>query len=203
MAKIGLSKPRAATYSASGSTVTYSNPVVLGKFTAFNMDIGSNNDNDLYADNAVAETDPTFQDGTATLTTDDLAADIMASVLGLTTEAIDAEGVTTDNASWMVFDDSQNIPYLGIGGVIKRKQNGTILWQGFVLPKVQFQNPAFALETQGETISWQTQEIVANIQRSDAADHRWFMLSSEFTTEAEADAAVLAFLSPAPEDDDT
>lgn len=199
MAKIGLSKPRAATYSASGDTVTYSNPIVLGKYTAFNMDVGSNNDNDLYADNAIAETDPTFQDGTATLTTDDLAADIMAAVLGLTTEEIEAEGVTTDGASWMVWGDSQSVPYLGIGGVIKRKQNGTILWQGFVLPKVQFQNPAFALETQGETISWQTQEITANIMRSDAPDHRWFMLSSEFTTEAEADAAVLAFLSPAGE----
>ena len=197
MAKIGLSKPRAATYTASGDTVTYSNPIVLGKYTAFNMDVGSNNDNDLYADNAIAETDPTFQDGTATLTTDDLAADIMAAVLGLTTEEIEAEGVTTEGASWMVWGDSQSVPYLGIGGVIKRKQNGSILWQGFVLPKVQFQNPAFALETQGETISWQTQEITANIMRSDAADHRWFMLSSEFTTEAEADAAVLAFLSPA------
>lgn len=199
MAKIGLSKPRAATYNASGSTVTYSNPVVLGKFTAFNMDVGGGNDNNLYADNTIAETDPTFQDGTATLTTDDLVADIMASVLGLTTEEIDAEGVTTENAAWMVFNDSQNVPYLGIGGVIKRKQNGVILWQGFVLPKVQFQNPALALETQGETISWQTQEITANIMRSDAADHRWFMLSTEFTTEAEADAAVLAFLSPAEE----
>lgn len=197
MAKIGLSKPRAATYTASGDTVTYSNPIVLGKYTAFNMDVGSNNDNDLYADNAIAETDPTFQDGTATLTTDDLAADIMAAVLGLTTEEIEAEGVTTEGASWMVWGDSQSVPYLGIGGVIKRKQNGSILWQGFVLPKVQFQNPAFALETQGETISWQTQEITANIMRSDAPDHRWFMLSSEFTTEAEADAAVLAFLSPA------
>lgn len=201
MAKIGLSKPRAATYNASGDTVTYTNPVVLGKYTAFNMDVGSNNDNDLYADNAIAETDPTFQDGTATLTTDDLVADIMASVLGLASEAIDAEGVTTEDASWMVWNDSQNVPFLGIGGVIKRKQNGTILWQGFVLPKVQFQNPAFALETQGETISWQTQEITANIMRSDSADHRWFMLSSEFTTEAEADAAVLAFLSPAPEEE--
>ena len=198
MAKIGLSKPRAATYSVSDGAVSYSDPIVLGKYTAFSMDVGSTNNNDLYADNAIAETDPTFQNGTCTLTTDDLSAAIMASVLGLTSEPVDPDD-DENESTWMVWDNAQSVPYLGIGGVIKRKQGGSIIWQGFVLPKVQFQNPALSLETQGETISWQTQEIVANIMRSDAADERWFMMTSEFETEAEADAAVLAFLSPVEE----
>lgn len=193
MAKIGLSKPRAAVYNASGSDVTYGDGFLLGKYTAFNLSVESNSDNDLYADNAVAESDPSFSGGTATLTTDDLSADIMATVLGLSSETI-STSVTTASASWMLWDDTQMIPYLGIGGVIKRIQSGVTKWQGFVLPKVKLVNPALALETQGQTISWQTQELTADIERSDEPNHRWFMMTTELPTEGEADAAVAAFL---------
>lgn len=193
MAKIGLSKPRAAVYNASGSEVAYSNPLVIGKYTAFGLTVESSDDNNLYADNAIAETDPSFDGGTATLTTDDLVPEIMATILGLTSEGITT---ITENSTWKVWDDSQNIPFLGIGGVIKRKLNGVINYQGFVLPKVQFVNPALNLATQGQTISWQTQELTANILRSDSTDHRWFMMSTFFATEDEADAVVLAYLSP-------
>ena len=192
MAKIGLSKPRGAIYNASGSTVTYATSQLIGKYTGFTLSIESSDDNNLYADNAVAETDPMFNGGTATLTTDDLAPAVMASMFGLASEAIDT---TTADSLWYVWNDTQTIPYMGIGGVIKRKLGGVISYQAFVLPKVQFVNPALALSTQGQTITWQTQDITANIFRSDSSDHRWFMMSSMFDTEDEADAVVAAFLS--------
>lgn len=193
MAKIGLSKPRAATYNADGTTVTYSNPTVIGKYTAFGLTVESSDDNNLYADNAIAETDPNFSGGTATLTTDDLSAAVMATILGLAYESI---STTTSDSLWYLWNDSQVVPYLGIGGIIKRKLNGVISYQAFVLPKVQFVNPALSLTTQGQTITWQTQELTANIMRSDASDHRWFMMSTFFSTEEEADAVLNAYLSP-------
>lgn len=192
MAKIGLSKPRAAIYNASGSTVTYSSGLLIGKYTAFALSVESSDDNNLYADNAIAETDPMFSGGTATLTTDDLAPGPMATILGLASEAITT---TTENSLWYLWNDNQSVPFLGIGGIIKRKLGGIISYQGFVLPKVQFVNPALALQTQGQTITWQTQDLTANIFRSDAADSRWFMMSTLFDTEDEADAVVAAFLS--------
>lgn len=196
MAKIGLSRPRAAIYNASGSTVTYSSGLLIGKYTAFALSVESSDDNNLYADNAIAETDPMFSGGTATLTTDDLAPVPMATILGLASEPIDT---TTENSSWYLWNDSQNVPFLGVGGVIKRKLGGIISYQGFILPKVQFVNPALSLQTQGQTITWQTQDLTANIFRSDAADARWFMMSSLFDTEEEADAVVAAFLSATEE----
>ena len=193
MAKIGLSKPRGAIYNANGSTVTYDTSQLLGKYTAFTLSVESSDDNNLYADNAVAETDPMFNGGTATLTTDDLAPTIMSNIFGLSSEEIDT---STENSVWYLWNDSQSIPYMGIGGVIKRKLNGTISYQAFILPKVQFVNPALALQTQGQTITWQTQDITANIFRSDATDHRWFMMSSLFTTEDEADEVIDTFFNP-------
>ena len=115
MAKIGLSKPRAAVYNADGTTVTYSNPTVIGKYTAFGLTVESSDDNNLYADNAIAETDPNFAGGTATLTTDDLSPTVMATILGLAYESI---STTTSDSLWYLWNDSQVIPYLGIGGII-------------------------------------------------------------------------------------
>lgn len=196
MAKIGLSKPRAALYDVDDGDVVYSGGMMLGKFVSASVTIDSNADNNLYADNTVAETDPAFNGGTITLNTDDLNSAIMASIFGLTSETI-STSVTTSSASWMIWDDAQNIPFLGIGGVIKRVQNGLTRWQGFVFPKVKFDNPAMALETQGQTITWQTQELTAQIMRSDAAGHPWRMLTTELDTEEEADAAVELFLTTA------
>lgn len=195
MAGIGLSKPYYAVYSNTGATVTYSEGGLMGKFTEFSLELEGGDANILYADNGPAESDMQFAGGTVSYTTDDLLPDIMESIFGLTKESITSEGITSETPSWLLFGDGQEIPYLGVGGIIKKKVGGATKWQAFILPKVQFANPGIEAVTQGESIEWSTPSISASVMRSDAADHRWFMLSSLLDSEADAETAIKEFLS--------
>ena len=195
MATIGLSKPYYALYSATGNQVTYSSGGLMGKYTELSIELDSGDANILYADNAAAESDQQFTGGKATVTTDDLRPDVTVAVLGAKEETITNEDITTTSPQWLVFDDDQEIPYVGIGGVIKKKVDGAIKWVGFVLNKIQFTTPGVAAVTQGETIEWQTQALTATIMRSDAAKHPWFRMSTPMDSEADAEAAIKQYLS--------
>lgn len=195
MATIGLSKPYYAIYSATGSTVTYSQGGLMGKYTELDISLDSGDANILYADNAAAESDQQFTGGTATITTDDLRPETTVAVLGATEETITDEGITTAEPKWLVFDDDQAAPYVGVGGVIKKKVDGAVKWVAFVLNKVQFTTPGISAVTQGETIEWQTQALTATIMRSDAAKHPWFRMSTPMDSEADAEAAIKKYLS--------
>lgn len=190
MATIGLSKPYFAIYNENNGTPTYSSGGTIGKYTEFSLELDDAEANILYADNGPAESDNQFSGGTATVTTDDLRPEPMMAVLGLKAEQIDGDG----DAQWIVFDDDQAIPYVGIGGVVKKKVNNITRWQAFILTKVQFANPGLSAVTQGETIEWQTPSLSSTVMRDDGPKHRWFMLSSFFATEAEAEAAIKAYL---------
>lgn len=197
MATIGLSKPIYAKYSNAGTTVTYSDGGVLGKYTEMSIELEDGDDNILYGDNAPAESDQTFTGGSFNLTTDDLRPAVAKVILGLAQEAMNVEGVTTEGAAWLVHNDSQEAPYLGVGGIIKKKVDGVIRYVAFILLKVQFTTPGLSATTQGETVEWQTPELSAKILRSDAEDHRWFMQSTFLNSEGEAEAAIQAILKPA------
>lgn len=192
MAGIGLSKPYFAKYNATGGTVSYTGGGLMGRYTELNISLNEASSNTLYADNAPAESDNQFSGGSAAISTDELSAENMTDVFGAKKEAID--GVVTEDASWYVWDDDQQIPYLGIGGVIKKKINGAIKWVAFLLPKVQFKNPGIVATTQGETISWQTQSLTADILRADDAKHRWYQISSPMDSEADAETAIKKYL---------
>lgn len=190
MATIGLSKPYFAVYSAAGSTVSYANGAVMGKATEANIEIDTTEDNNLYADNAIAETDRTFAGGTLTLSTDDLSQEVSKAILGLAEQAITGiEGVTDTSVKELLYDDQQQTPYLGVGFIIKKKVGGVYKWRGVILPKVMFSAPADAATTQGETIEWQTPELSATIMRDDSTNHMW-KREATFTTEAQAEAYI-------------
>lgn len=190
MATIGLSKPYFAVYSAAGSTVSYANGAVMGKATEANIEIDTTEDNNLYADNAIAETDRTFAGGTLTLSTDDLSQEVSKAILGLVEQAITGiEGVTDTSVKELLYDDQQQTPYLGVGFIIKKKVGGVYKWRGVILTKVMFSAPADAATTQGETIEWQTPELSATIMRDDSTNHMW-KREATFTTEAQAEAYI-------------
>lgn len=195
MPKIGLSKPYAATYSNSGSTVSYTSVATIGRFVSLDISLEDNSDNDFYSDNAISESDNQFPGGTAELTTDDLTPEAMVKVLGMVSENITGvTGVTTEGASWIVNNDNQVTPFLGIGGIAKKKHNGVIGYVAIVLDKVRFRNFGDSISTQGESIEWQTPTLTADIYRSDKATHDWRRYSTVFPTEAEAEAALVAYL---------
>lgn len=194
MAVIGLSKPYYGIYSATGNAVSYANGAVMGKATEANIEIDTTEDNNLYADNAIAETDRSFAGGTLTLSTDDLSQEVAKAILGLTETAITGiEGVTDTSVKELVYDDTQTTPYLGVGFIVKKKVGGAYKWRAVVLSKVMFSVPADAATTQGESIEWQVPELSATIMRDDSATHMW-KREATFTTEAQAEAYIKARL---------
>ena len=190
MATIGLSKPYYATYANASGTVSYSSGGVMGKATEANIEIETSDDNNLYGDNAIAETDRQFTGGTLTLSTTDLSQEVSKAILGLTEQALDdITGVTDESVMELIYDDTQNTPYLGVGFIVKKKVDGAIKWRGIVLTKVMFSIPADAATTQGESIEWQVPELSATIMRDDSATHMW-KREATFTTEAQAEAYI-------------
>lgn len=194
MATIGLSKPYYAIYSETGGVVSYSDGAVMGKATEANITIETTEDNNLYGDNGLAETDRRFANGTLTLSTTDLSQTVSAAILGLKEEAVTGiEGVTDTSVKEMIYDDRQVTPYLGVGFIIKKRVNGVDMWRGMILTKVMFSVPADAATTQGESIEWQTPELSAAIMRDDSENHAW-KKEATFTTEAQAEAYIKARL---------
>lgn len=194
MATIGLSKPYYAIYAEAGGVVSYSDGAVMGKATEANISIETTEDNNLYGDNGLAETDRRFANGTLTLSTTDLSQEVSKAILGLTEQAITGiDGVTDTSVKELVYDDGQVTPYLGVGFIIKKKVNGAYKWRGVVLPKVMFSVPEDAATTQGESIEWQTPELTGTIMRDDSATHVW-KKEATFTTEAQAEAYIKARL---------
>lgn len=194
MAVIGLSKPYYGIYSATGNAVSYANGAVMGKATEANIEIDTTEDNNLYADNGIAETDRSFAGGTLALSTDDLSQEVTKVILGLTENPITGiEGVTDTSVKELVYDDTQNTPYLGVGFIVKKKVGGEYKWRAVVLCKVMFSVPADAATTQGESIEWQVPELSATIMRDDSATHMW-KREATFTTEAQAEAYIMARL---------
>lgn len=194
MATIGLSKPYYAIYAEAGGVVSYSDGAVMGKATEANISIETTEDNNLYGDNGLAETDRRFANGTLTLSTTDLSQEVSKAILGLTEQAITGiDGVTDTSVKELVYDDAQVTPHLGVGFIIKKKVNGAYKWRGVVLPKVMFSVPEDAATTQGESIEWQTPELTGTIMRDDSATHVW-KKEATFTTEAQAEAYIKARL---------
>lgn len=194
MATIGLSKPYYAIYAEAGGVVSYSDGAVMGKATEANISIETTEDNNLYGDNGLAETDRRFANGTLTLSTTDLSQEVSKAILGLTEQAITGiDGVTDTSVKELVYDDAQVTPYLGVGFIIKKKVNGAYKWRGVVLPKVMFSVPEDAATTQGESIEWQTPELTGAIMRDDSATHVW-KKEATFTSEAQAEAYIKARL---------
>lgn len=194
MAVIGLSKPYYGIYSVSGTTVSYADGAVMGKATEANIEIDTTEDNNLYADNAIAETDRSFAGGTLTLSTDDLSQEVAKAILGLTENTITGiEGVTDTSVKELVYDDTQTTPYLGVGFIVKKKVGGAYKWRAVVLSKVMFSAPADAATTQGESIEWQVPDLSATIMRDDSETHIW-KREATFTTEAQAEAYIKARL---------
>ena len=194
MATIGLSKPYFAVYSASGSTVTYANGGLFGKATEMNIELNDGGSNILYADNGPAESDNQFSGGTVTITTDELSAAALTTALDMVEESISITGVTTTGAKWLINNDQQNVPYVGVGGIAKKKIGGEIKYVAVVLDKVKLRNIAQSITTQGETIEWQTPSVTGDIFRSDKANHDWRRISTPLDTEAEAELCVKSYL---------
>lgn len=174
MAKIGLNNLKWGVLSEEGETVTYGPMQSLGKAVSANVSI-TNNSAVLYADDAIAETDNTFSNGTITLTVDDDGETVFAPLLG---HEIDSSGE-------MIRNKNDEPPYVGVGRIINKMVNNVRKYKVEFLSKVKFAEPSQESNTHGETTEFGTQQIEGTI--TTLASGQW---SKTKTFTAHSDAIV-------------
>lgn len=180
----GFSKPYIANYSASGTTVTYSNARRLARGVSVNLAPTSSDDNKFYADNVAAESDSgTFTGGEVTLTVDGLFLESYRMIRGIGEPRADG---------WTVEGKNSSVPYIGIGYITRWMSGGETGYTPTILCKTKFNIPEESANTQEDAIDWQTQELTATMMRDDSADEAWKMIGPDYSTEAGAEAALIA-----------
>lgn len=182
MANIGLSQPYYAKYEYASGTVSYTGLAKLGKATTVNLALDNKDPEKLYADNGVAESLWLFSGATVTLGVDELALSVAADILGLDAPSSDVIG----------FDADAVAPYVGLGFIVKKVHGGTIKWRTVVLRKCQFKPVDFSINTQAETVEFQTPELEAAVLTPDAG--KW-QTWGDYDEEADALAALQTALS--------
>jgi phi13 family phage major tail protein len=181
MAKIGLNNFFYAKLTeASDGTPTYDGGKSFGKAVSCNVSI-SNNSATLYADDALAESDTSFQNGTVSLTVDDDREATFADVLG---HEIDDNGLVVRNVNDVA-------PYVALARIIVKLVNNVKLYKAEILYKVKFSEPSSDTNTRGESVEFATPTIEGQI--SALANGKWSEART-FSTKAEALAFILGVL---------
>lgn len=182
---IGFSKPYVAKYTESGGVVSYSDGQLLARGVSVSAEVDSSDNNNFYADNIIAESDAgTFSGGTLTLTVDGLLQDAEKLIQGL---------AAANTAGFLVYDDNQAAPYVGLGFIIKTMSEGVTYYTPVIFTKTRAGQLTVSAETQGESIDWQTAEVPFSIFKDDTAAHAWKMVGGELADEATAEAAIKTF----------
>lgn len=179
MAKIGLQNFRFGILTEQlDGTATYGVGIKPAKAISCSVDI-SNNDVKLYADDAVAESDTSFQSGTVTIGIDDEDDVTMATMLGH--EIVG--GV-------MVRNSSDVAPYIGLGRIITKMVNGVYKYKCEFLKKVKMSEPSQENNTRGESVEFGTSELTGQVMT--LANGDW-SATKTFNTMSEAQAYLDSF----------
>lgn len=181
----GFSKPYVASYSASGTTVTYSSGQKLARGVSVNLQPESSEDNNFYADNVVAESGAgEFVGGTAEIEVDGLLVATENLVFG--SPAADEDG-------WVADGDGSSAPFVGVGFVVRWMSDGVTTYQPVILPKGKFSIPEEERATQEDEIEWQTTTLVLTMMRDDTTSKAWRYRGAEVSTESAAEDAIKSF----------
>lgn len=192
----GYSMPFVALYAAANGVVTYSGGIPLARGVDVSLSVEGGSDNDFYADNVKAESDnQTFSSGTLSLTVDGLKEAARKLISGVKTTRKEGTGDTA--VSFDVYDDKQEMPYVGVGFVVRYMEDGVTTYAPIIIKKVKFSPEGLDAATQEENIEWQTTKLEASIMRDDTANHEWKMIGDDQTTEEAAVAAYKLVLTPA------
>lgn len=181
----GFSKPYVALYSATNNVVTYSSGQLLARGVEVSIEPESSDPSNFYADNVVAETiGGMFTGGTATLTVDGLLQDAEKLIAGLP---------TADSDGFLNYGNSQNVPFVGLGFVVRYLSGGTTYYTPVILTKAVLNPQTLEASTQEDEVEFQTQELEFTISRDDTADGVWKKVGGELASEASAIAVIEEF----------
>lgn len=158
MAFIGLkymvAAPISAETPASGSTaasVTYGAGFVVGKAVNANINITTANAK-LYGDDAVAEADNGFVEGTVDIGTTEMTDDIQSKMLG-----------HTDNDGEITASSGDVAPYLGLGFYAPKLSNHARKYRAIWFTKSMAGEPNENLQTKQGATQFQTPSIPMTI----------------------------------------
>lgn len=134
-------------------TPSYGGAKSFGKAVSAKVD-PSNNDAKLYADDALAESDSSFNSAKVTLGVADDDITVFAEILGhkVSQQSGQNSGVMTRNVN-------DTAPYVGLGRVVTKLVNNKHIYKGEFLYKIKFSEPSQEDETKGESVDFKTTEI--------------------------------------------
>lgn len=155
-------------------TPTYDGAKTFGKAVSCQVDV-TNNSATLYGDDALAESDSSFANGTMTLGTTDDDDTIFADVLG---HQITTEGEVTKTATDVA-------PYIGVGRIVTKMVNGAYKYKVEFLYKVKFSEPSRDENTKGENLEFATPSIEGVIAALGDINGTWSK-SKTFTSKSDA-----------------
>lgn len=194
MPKVGCSRPYLAEYSHNGfGEITYSKGVPAGRMVSHNFtptDTGA--DNKFFTDNKEAENaGGEFTGGTMALVIAELTPETAMLMFGITATTVAFGGEVFQH---YVFDETKVPKYLGYGYVEKSIIQGVSYWCGRTMCKIKPNMMANDVTTQGESITWQTDTINANVLWNDANVKQWQTFTEYMDSEAKADRYVRGML---------
>lgn len=150
MARIGLKNFR---YSLLDENEEVTTPASLGKAVDCKVSLNLNS-GELYADDALAESDYTFNNGTVNLTVDDDDDTVLAPLLGH--ENVDGE---------VIRKDTDVAPYIAFGRIITKIVGGVYKYKVEFLSKVKFKDTMPDETTKGESVEFTPVSIEGSVMR--------------------------------------
>ncbi len=174
MAKKGLRFPVIAKRIVTNNVVSYINGTNFAKMIKLDVKVEKNSA-EMYADDALDESDTSFKKATLTGEVNDFGLEISAMMLGHT---YDSTNTQEDSAG----DDSA--PYMGYGTYIVRQKNGVLTYIATWFPKVKWEEPDQSDETSGDNASLRSAPITGTIMKDELQGNKW-RIKREFTNEAD------------------
>lgn len=177
-----------ATMDDDGKVSGYGGVKTMGKAISANFTPANSDDNPLYANNGIAETDGgSVSGGTLTLTLDALKQDAIADLFGLTKKTASVTvGTATVTGSGFDYDGSETAATVGVAFVRQMQENNDRgIHEAVIFSSASFNMPNEEMQTLGESVEWQTPEIEGTVANNVDADHPWFK-RYRFPTQAAA-----------------
>lgn len=172
MAKIGLNNFRYAILTeAPDGTPSYAGALTPAKAISCSVSV-NNNDAKLYADDSLAESDTSFNNGTVTIGIDKTDDTTMANLLGHSVVNGAMVRKTTDVA-----------PYVGLARIITEMVNNVLQYRVEILYKCKFSEPSQEDNTKGESVEFNTYEIEGTVNA--LANGEWSK-TKVFTSKSDA-----------------
>lgn len=168
-------------------TESYGTVKTAAKAMTLNVSINRSNAKG-YADDAAAESDLSFIDGSMTLEGDDLSNETIADLCGATLDG--GQSGTGD----LTFKEDDSPSYVRWGTIVPMVKNGARAWIGLIFARVKFASPEDTYQTKGQNVEFRGWSLQGDILKN--ASGVWKIQSARKTSESAAVTWLDANLAP-------